>query len=188
LGQFVSGQRKLPAISHPLEFVCIPVYRSGADGLCVHLWDADNHTGPAAPTANHAHSWDLLSYVLMGTVRNELFDVFDDRTTPDDRVYEVLSRGDLDETRPTDRLVRHALRSMHEHCAGTVYSLQSGRYHRSSYSGPTVTIVYGFNHDTGRNVFLGPLSGGAPFSRRAPCSAAELSRCKELLDTVARAC
>src|SRR4030081_347780 len=82
LTDIADGRRDLLAVRHPLGFICLPVQRSDADGVCVHLWQAELRNARSTTSQVHAHSWDLLSYVLFGEVHNEIVDVADDPANP----------------------------------------------------------------------------------------------------------
>lgn len=145
-----------PAVRHPLEFVCLPLWREGTSGLCLHVWPGDGHD--SSPVV-HAHSWDLWSYVVCGTVVNEVMRVRDDGTDPGHGLYAVTSRGRVDEFRDTGRRVVCAPGERQEIPAGQVYRLSSGRFHRSGHQGFTATLVLGEQREGLENLVLGPLGG-----------------------------
>src|SRR5690348_16595774 len=98
--EVAEGHRNLTAVRHPLGFLCFPVRRHDGDGVCVHLWTPGvAHTLTTSPM--HAHSWDLISYVLYGSLRNQRISVTDALASPTHRIFEVHSRGDVDELRAT---------------------------------------------------------------------------------------
>ncbi len=66
------GARPMTAIRHPLGFICLPVARDGEYGICVHMWTGHTSTVELTTLPMHSHSWDLLSYVLYGEIRNQL--------------------------------------------------------------------------------------------------------------------
>lgn len=126
----IEGRLPVRAVTHPLGFTCLPVERAGPRGVCVHLWSP--RVPRAAPTTSaiHAHCWRLTSIALFGQLENRLLTLADAATgstagsvgDPDAdaegpaatwqgrpgayRLLEVRSHGDLDELRPTPRLVR----------------------------------------------------------------------------------
>ncbi|MBG0829616.1 hypothetical protein HS041_17760 [Planomonospora sp. ID67723] len=179
--ELCTGRRRIEAVRHPLEFVCVPLHRDGLAGLCLHLWEGDEErTCPVA----HAHSWDLWSYVLSGTVFNEILDVRDDATRRGRRLYRVDSLDGVDEIRPTERFVTSACERLEEVPAGRVYRLEAGRYHRSGHRGATATVVLGEHRPGAYNLVLGPPAGRSSAGRREPCPAEEVL---PLLDSLARA-
>lgn len=161
-----------PAVRHPLEFVCLPLHRSHRVGLCLHVWTG---SGEVSSSVVHAHSWDLWSYVVQGTVLNQIVDVRDEPEAPDFELYTVASTGTKDEVRTSGRRVVHAPRPRQEVPAGRIYRITSGLFHRSGHRGPTATLVLGEQHEGLENLFLGPLNGyrGAN-SSRVRCSPAEV--------------
>ncbi|MGD0559740.1 MAG: PLP-dependent aminotransferase family protein, partial [Streptosporangiaceae bacterium] len=101
------GRRSLRAAVHPLGFTCLPVVREGHYGVCVHVWQPGQPRATSTTSQVHAHSWDLVSYVLFGQLRNELPVVTDAGPAHPSarRVLEVRSRGNTDDIVPTPRLV-----------------------------------------------------------------------------------
>ncbi|NVI87072.1 hypothetical protein [Actinomadura sp. BRA 177] len=70
-----AGAPPVRAVRHPLGFLCLPVERSGDLGVCLHIWTPEVRPAPSTTSPVHCHSWDLLSFVLYGTVRNVRMDV-----------------------------------------------------------------------------------------------------------------
>ncbi|MEV0428672.1 hypothetical protein [Micromonospora sp. NPDC050495] len=173
-----AGRRPLRAVRHPLGFTCLPVDRSGPDGICVHAWPAD--PSPVRPTTStmHSHSWDLLSHVLHGRVRNELIEVTDTRADPAWRVYEVHSQGDVDEMAATDRLVTAVTATVESHSAGDSYALRAGGFHTSEVEPgqPAVTVALGRTTPGVRDLSLGAVDGRSHRIRRDRCDPAETAR------------
>jgi hypothetical protein len=176
LAAVLADVRSAPtAMRHPLGFVCLPLVRDGDLGVCVHVWAPG--LGGVTPTTSpvHSHSWDLRSFVLYGGVRNDRVDVTDVTTAPTHRVFEVHSAGDVDEIRPTPRLVRCAQVNPQTSRAGEVYTLPAGEFHMTVIEDDqhAATVVLGRTRSG-----VGDLSLGAPQLashrvRRVPCDPAE---------------
>jgi hypothetical protein len=161
------GRAAAPAVRHPLEFTCLPLYRHGNSGLCLHVWSQDEET--VSPVV-HAHSWDLWSYVLCGTVFNQVVSVRDCAEHSEYRLYEARSAGRVDEIRATQRLVTYTPEAPQEIPAGHIYRLSSGAFHRSGHRGFTATIVLGEHHAERKNLVLGPLDAAPrPDQPRTTC-------------------
>ncbi len=143
LNDVIDGRSGVLGVRHPLGFVCLPLERSGDQGVCVHVWS--DRLARAMPTtsATHAHSWDLVSYVLYGSVRNELISVEDAAAEPTHRLFEVHSDTDGDELRRTGRLVRRQGRTGESHRQGEVYTLPAGVFHETVADGEAATIALG---------------------------------------------
>ena len=173
-----------PVVRHPLEFICLPLHRSGKVGLCLHVWpENDDTTSPVI----HAHSWDLWSYVVCGTVQNQIVSIHDEADTPDYGLYTVTSTtGGVDEVQATGRLVTCVPRQRKDVRSGQIYRLPAGLFHRSGHRGMTATLVLGEQHEGRENLILGPLNG-YPWhdSRREECSPDEA---RELLRRVVMRC
>jgi hypothetical protein len=175
LAGIIDGRRELRAVRHPLGFICFPVVRTDTDGICVHLWHEAVATASPTTSQLHAHSWDLLSLVLFGEVRNEIVVVRDDPARPTHRIFEIHSSADGDEIRATPRLVRPATDAMQTHRAGAVYALGTGAFHTSTVPAgvPTATVALGQGRAGARDLSLGPLDGATHRIRRQRCSQME---------------
>jgi hypothetical protein len=145
-----------PVVRHPLEFICMPLWRDEDLGLCLHVWPwEDRDSSPVV----HAHSWDLWSYVVCGTVINDVMSVRDEEENPEFGLYVVTSSGRVDEFQETGRMVACAPNERQEIPAGHVYRLSSGRFHRSGHRDFTVTLVLGEQREGLDNLVLGPTDG-----------------------------
>jgi hypothetical protein len=175
------GTSPVRAVRHPLGFTCLPVVRDGADGVCVHWWhgvDTDLTT-----EAIHAHSWDLLSFVLCGALRNEAVSVVDDELSPTHRVFEVHSQpGGRDEIRGTGRTVRIGSRESGRNGAGSSYRVRSGEFHASELVAAEVaTLVFGRTLPGAVDLTLAPLGAADHATRRQTCDA---TRTRQVARTV----
>ncbi|MFB7508641.1 hypothetical protein [Streptomyces broussonetiae] len=175
----VPGRLAAPAVRHPLEFTCLPLHRHGDSGLCLHVWPQDEET--VSPVV-HAHSWDLWSYVVCGTVFNQVVTVRDDPERPAHRLYEARSVGRVDEIRATQRLVACTPQASEEIPAGRIYRLPSGVFHRSGHRGLTATIVLGEHHEGRKNLVVGPLDAAPrPDQPRVACPPHEVRTLVQLI-------
>jgi len=155
LCEIAQGRRDVTAMRHPLGFVCIPVERTGGEGVCVHVWSDSLPRARPTTSVIHSHSWDLISYVLYGNVRNELIDVTDAPDDPTYRVFEVRSRGDVDELRETPRLVRCQVTAAELNRQGDTYSLRAGGFHATTVHGEAATVVLGAGRPATMDLSLG---------------------------------
>ncbi|MFG3493589.1 hypothetical protein [Streptomyces sp. NPDC047928] len=181
LEDIASGKRELPAVRHPLGFLCLPLVRAGADGVCVHLYGTARGPGRADPPVPplHAHSWELRSHVLYGEVGNVRVRVRDDPADPTHRVFEVHSApGGVDEIRPTARLVRGEPGRVRMSTAGETYALGAGEFHTTVVTPgrPAATVVLGRTVPGGRDLSLGPLDGPPRRTTRRLCGHEETKR------------
>lgn len=191
LAAVAGGTGGIAAVRHPLGFVCLPVRRSGDEGVCVHLWSGRPAPVRTTTSDTHAHSWDLHSYVLFGRVHNELVEVTDAPADPTHRVYEVHSRGEVDEVRATPRTVRKATRGVDVYRAGDAYTLRAGHFHRSVVPAgeQTATVALGRTRPGTHDLSLGPLSGYTHRVTRQRCDPAETARAaRAVTDRIAAAC
>lgn len=175
LAGIAEGRFPLQAVRHPLGFTCLPVERTGGDGVCVHFWPALPSPLNLTTSAVHSHSWDLLSHVLHGRIRNTLIEVTDAPADPAYRVYEVHSAGDVDDIRATDRLVRTGAVTVETHTVGDVYALPAGGFHTTEVEpGRTaVTVALGRTAPDRCDLSLGPVDGRSHQAGRVRCAASE---------------
>lgn len=183
LGVLADPGRRPPAVVHPLGFLCFPLLRAPGIGVCVHVWlpQRAEYAPALATTTVHAHSWDLLSYVVQGRIGNELV-----RAEPaaeaeaTHRVYEIRSAQGADAVVPTALCVRCAREEIRYTDAGGVYALPGGEFHSSVVEdGAGAATVLLADSRGGRDRALGPLRpGGAPgrvARRHAPAALARLA-------------
>lgn len=175
------------AVRHPLGFTCLPVVRDGADGVCVHWWQGEDAN--LTTEAIHAHSWDLLSFVLCGTLRNESVSVVDDQLSPTHRIFEIRSLpSGRDEIRGTDRTVYIGSRKSEHNGPGSHYRVHSGEFHTSELAAAEVaTLVFGQTLPDSVDLTLAALDATDHATQRQTCDAAETGRIVEaVLDRLLR--
>ncbi|WP_131737408.1 hypothetical protein [Actinomadura roseirufa] len=168
----IAGRSPVPAIRHPLGFLCLPVERTGELGVCLHIWTPEVRAVPSTTSAVHCHSWDLLSFVLYGTVRNVRMEVDEtgpggapspsaapEGTGPGQQIFEVVSRGDVDELRATGRAVRCVPARSRTHRTGESYTLPAGVFHSTLIEDglDAATVALGRQTPGGGDLSLGPL-------------------------------
>lgn len=113
-------------VLHPLRFLCVPIVRRPAYGVCAHVWN----DGMRASETIHAHSWDLHSHVVAGALTNETFDVTEHGRGLY-RVVHVHSRGMDDYVAPTNKIVDPGEPTGTFHREGESYEMAAGTFHRS---------------------------------------------------------
>lgn len=181
LGDIARNDTSVVGVRHPLGFVCLPVERTGEVGVCVHIWnDSLARMSPTTSTI-HSHSWDLISYVLYGSVRNEVIDITD---APDDaayRVFEVRSRGDVDEMRETPRLVRYEVRTAELSHRGDTYSLAAGTFHATVVHGEAATVALGSSRPATMDQSLGGIDGRTHRVQRQRCDRDETAQAARMV-------
>ncbi|MCX5201847.1 hypothetical protein OG897_10335 [Streptomyces sp. NBC_00237] len=178
LVDIATGVRELPAVRHPLGFLCLPLLREGPRGVCVHLFESDTAPEPGT-SPMHSHSWDLHSHVLYGQVANLLVRTEDGGDRPTHRVFEVRSAPDgTDEILPTPVLVRSAPGPRRVSSGGESYTLPAGEFHATvvEHGRPAATLVLGLVRPGRADLSLGPLDGRATRSARRLCDARQTAR------------
>jgi hypothetical protein len=160
LRDITTGERPIEAVRHPLGFVCLPVERHGPLGVCLHLWSPLLAHAVTTTSQVHCHSWGLVSFVLYGRLDNVVAEIGEGATH---RVFEVVSHGDVDEIRATERMVGCIPGAVQTHRAGDVYALPSGVFHSTVIEAgqETATVALGRSPEAGRRPGSLP---GAPIS------------------------
>jgi hypothetical protein len=170
LRAIADGESDIRAVRHPLGFLCLPIERHDVCGICVHLWSPRLTRTRPTTSGMHAHSWDLLSLLLAGELRNDLVTVVDER--PTHRVFEVHSRGAIDEMRATPRLVSSLTDRTEAHRAGGSYAVGAGQFH-ATFATEAVTVAVGRGRPGAVDLSLGAIDAGTHHVRRHGCDGAE---------------
>jgi hypothetical protein len=154
-----AGRSPVPAVRHPLGFLCLPVERIGDFGVCLHIWTPEVRPAPSTTSLVHCHSWDLLSFVLYGTVRNVRMDIDDASGSTEQQVFEVVSQDGVDELKATGRAVHCSPGASSTHRTGESYTLPAGVFHRTliEEGKDAATIALGRQSPGGGDLSLGPL-------------------------------
>jgi len=167
-----TGQPPVDMVIHPLGFLCVPAHRSDDKGACVHLWGSQWRRAVPTTSSVHCHSWDLLSWILVGELHNRTVHVVDDVETPTHQVFEVHSGPDGDVVEPTGRLVRAEVQSTSAHRAGERYSLPAGIFHETVVPATddlVVTVALGVTRTATVDLSLGGLRTAGHRVRRRAC-------------------
>lgn len=169
--------RPVVAIRHPLGFVCLPLARQTGSGICLHVWTSQVPRADLTTSPVHCHSWDLESTVLYGAVGNEQVYVAETTDRPTHRLFDVYSRGDIDEIRATDTLVRCSRGEIRVSRPGEIYRLLAGQFHNTvvpNNEAATLAVWTGRPGRTDRSV--GPVDVPTHFQRRQHCGEDESVR------------
>jgi hypothetical protein len=182
LRDIAGGGHDMAAVRHPLGFLCFPAQRLAEHGVCVHLWTPGvRHVLTTSEV--HAHSWDLTSYVLYGTLRNQRMRVTDAPGAATHRVFEVRSRGDVDELRATARLVSYWPEADCAYGPGSVYVVAAGDFHATVAPGAqdVATVVLSHSRPDAADLALGPVDAPSHTLTRARCGATETAWAARLI-------
>ncbi|CAM4063024.1 hypothetical protein NONI108955_06795 [Nocardia ninae] len=175
LAGVVDGSSELTAVRHPLGFLCFPAWRGGGLGICVHVW-TEGVRDDSTTSKVHAHSWDLLSTVLYGTVGNEIIEIDSAPARPTHRLFEIQSTADGDLVRATQRLVSYRTRSREYFHSGEVYTLPNGAFHVSDVHGEAATVVLGEDNRDRPDLSLGTIATSDHWVHRTLCTPTETRR------------
>jgi hypothetical protein len=169
LDEIAQGRSSMVAKRHPLGFVCFPLERQGHQGVCMHVWS--DGLPRAAPTTSpvHSHSWDLISYVLYGSVRNEIFDVTDAPEQATYRLFEIRSDEEIDQICATSRLVRCELAAAEVSHGGDSYTVPAGIFHATVIRGEAATVAFGSSQPGRMDLSLGGIGTRTHRIRRQRC-------------------
>jgi hypothetical protein len=179
LDDFAAGRSSIPAVRHPLGFLCLPVERENDLGVCLHIWSPEVSPAPVTTSPLHCHSWDLISFVLYGTVRNVCARVVEDGSPQaTHRVFEVVSRGEVDELRATGRTVHYFPADATDHRPGDSYTLPAGVFHSTCIESglDAATVALGRQTPGDLDLSLGPLDTSTHQIRRMRCDPGTAAR------------
>lgn len=185
LAGVADGRTDVASTRHPLGFLCVPAWRGDGYGICVHIWSDSLPRADTTTSQIHAHSWDLVSYVLYGTVRNEVFHPVDTGTSkdkdtdPTHRVFEIhtgAGYAGLDAIRATSRLVRAGTPVAETYRHGDIYTVRSGVFHASVVAGEAATVALGEDRPGTVDLSLGGIDAADHDVRRWRCDPEE-TRC-----------
>ncbi|NUR89233.1 MAG: hypothetical protein HOY71_34555 [Nonomuraea sp.] len=174
---------RVRAVRHPLGFVCLPLERDGGEGVCLHLWSDRFAHAESTTSQIHCHSWDLVSHVLYGQVRNVHAVVTDTAADATHRVFEVVSAADGDRITPTGRTVRHETGLVEVFGPGQTYTLPADRFHSSVVpeGGEAATIALGRGKPGSHDLSLGPMDAGGHHVSREPLGPGEAADAVRLI-------
>jgi hypothetical protein len=155
LSQIAAGQSEVLAVRHPLGFACLPFYRVEQFGACVHVWPNKWQASKLTTSPYHCHSWHLLSYILYGSVGNQLVEVSEGTQY---KAFAVTGENGTDHIVATG--ARMDIRvSEPDFCeAGDFYELAAGLFHASAMRDdgrPAATLVLGSHYPDRLDVTLG---------------------------------
>lgn len=153
------GQDPLPAVVHPLGFLCFPLHRGAQLGVCVHVWIDGLPTVETVTSPIHAHSWDLYSYVLFGRIGNEVTSTTAVQyAEASHQVYQIDSAQGADRITATSTYVQCDPHPTRYAAAGEEYTLPGGAFHSTAVSvaDPSATIMVAHTVPGARDRSLGP--------------------------------
>lgn len=152
LALVAKGECAPAAKLHPLGFHCIPVYRSGEFGLCVHGWLPGAQREQSPTSDMHMHTFDMISAVITGNVINKELDLVDEGSERF-RIYEIRKDGSEDVDVFTDTGLDTAIREREavKVSAGERYEIGRSVYHSADETVRnhdfTVTLMLAHNWD-----------------------------------------
>jgi hypothetical protein len=167
------------AFAHPLGFVYLPLLRMPDATLRLHIWHDDGDAtrlGEGEISAMHDHTWNMTSYVICGELRNVIVDVVEDAAAPTHRMFEIHGRGEVDEIRPTQTVVRVVGTHEDKVSAGQTYQMGSDLIHCTHPgSGVVATLVAARRTSKRVERALGPVGLPGYRSTRQVCPPARVA-------------
>ncbi len=101
LAQWLATQDYPAGVIHPLTFLYFPLHRTDTQTLRLHIWPSGRTYEDPTTSEYHKHAWSLTSYVISGSVQNELPTVTPiDAQDADYRLYDIEGRGERTTSRP----------------------------------------------------------------------------------------
>jgi hypothetical protein len=169
LDEITKGRSSIRAKRHPLGFVCFPIERRGHQGVCVHVWSDSLPRAALTTSIVHSHSWDLTSYMLYGSIRNEIFDVIDRPERAKYRIFEIRNDGEIDHVCATSRLVDCAVVAAEVKHKGDSYVVPAGAFHATVMQGEAATVAFGSLRPGTMDLSLGRIDTETHWIRRQRC-------------------
>ncbi|WP_459799717.1 hypothetical protein [Herbidospora sp. RD11066] len=180
MGHDVMAAGAVP-VRHPLGFLCFPIHRATAFGVCLHVWSDNLDFEPPTTSQVHAHSWDLLSYVVTGEIRNDIIAVVPDPGAATHRLCTIHPSDDGDQIKPTEQLVSHHLVSSENLSQGQFYTLATGLFHTTTALRETVTIAMAENQYAAPELSLASISTRPHTVMRRPGGPADIKIAARIL-------
>ena len=148
---------------HPLGFFYFSCKAEQGLSRRVHVWLDEDTTRRSNEC--HLHSYDIMSWVVAGVLRSELF-LFEPKAEGTDAEFVVSYRADESVSRPTGRRGILSAVGSFETTVGTSYWLKAGVIHRVQVKAwPCVTVLR--TRERGVPIFVyGSDNETKPFSRR----------------------
>lgn len=169
------GNYRQDMLRHPLGFFCLPIWRTGSGGLCIHVWMGGADLARLTTSRIHLHTWSLYSYILCGVVENRRIEVVPDESAPTHRIFEIFSKDDDDRIRPTDQTVSSRVAGVQRFVLGDRYYVRPNDYHQTVVPDRhfTATVMLAVNWDPSPQLGLGPVERKEHVVRRQRCSESE---------------
>jgi hypothetical protein len=167
---FIQDYERLSAVWHPLGFINLKMMDHGCVLRC-HIWQPRWPQNVKIYPVIHNHTWHVQSRLLMGSVKNELFDVSSGTASPTHQIYRIEYDGALDRIISTGRHVRADLRSVDIINVGERYGVPIGEFHRTSViDGRAASIlVTEFTAPAGSPEMLGEIGGTGYSMQKKVC-------------------
>ncbi len=137
--EIAHSRASFAAVRHPLGFIYSPLLREGPTALRLHIWLAGVSRPRLTTSPIHDHTWQLISYVILGGLENHIVEI-SDSAEPTHRIFEIRGAGGADRLWPTDRLVGFRVASVQKVQAGERYTIEAGRFHFTEVS-PDHTVA-----------------------------------------------
>lgn len=165
------GRRVIDSIHHPLGFIYVPMLSDDRGMLRLHLWLNGGTPDDITTSPYHMHTWNLSSYVLCGSLENQMIEVDDVGPLGPYRIFEIIGDRKRGELRATDGEVYARIESVEKVKAGSIYHIDAGRYHTTinTSAGDLVTVAYVERVSGTRERNLGPVGTETHVVVREPC-------------------
>lgn len=127
---------------HPIGFLHAKLADSGRQTVRLHLWPSPPIAPQDPPWLVHRHAWPLTSYVLHGSVINELYDV-DQEADGARCLYAVEYEDQISVMRSIGLLATCERKSRQAYSAGEKYQVNRSEFHSTTAAShePTATIA-----------------------------------------------
>lgn len=131
LSDSLNSDRLLPLSRHPLGFLRGDITSNGKLALRLHIWSDLQRYEQHPLWPIHSHSFDLISVVLVGAVRNQIYALNFESNEPSSRIYGASYEGSQSVLAATDTLCLLGTTESQTIHAGGTYSISHGVYHQT---------------------------------------------------------
>lgn len=188
LKKIISRPSEFEAVWHPLGFMHIKLNENQRKALRLHIWLKDSPKIDLPTSLMHNHNWNLMSYVLCGSIINHTLEVDYETSTPTHKIYEVFYIDQVNMLYPTNSIVTYKTVNSSYYESGNKYTIGAGDFHYTELGNSddlTSTIVVADTVTTGPPKSLGPIASVSHRMERFRASAYEIEKAaKSILSSI----
>ena len=177
LNAVMDNPASVEAVWHPLGFMYIELLQKYGTSVRFHIWSAKFPQRTSLGWLIHKHSWGLSSYLMLGSLKNHVYEIASSADPPSSRIYRVGYQGLTNHLVATGNLVSHNLAVTQKVSKGSIYRLAPGIFHRTEVARNSDVATFVLAEDAAgqRNEVLGETDGARLYTMTRPrCSHEEI--------------